>query len=238
MNFEFLEIVPAIIAKSFDELQEKINLVEPYVNWVQLDVMDGKFAPVKSWPYNVVIPAKAGIQDVDSRLCGNDKLDNINCLSERLKTKLSIETHLMVEDVEGEIERWLNSGVKRILAHYEAIEKLTVNRKQLTIEELVENLSRKCTKKNVEFGIVLNLDTSVSALEKMLSVNCYLFSVVQLMSIAKIGEHGQPFDERVIPKIRALKEQHLNVKISVDGGINSQNAKQILEAGADVLVVG
>jgi ribulose-phosphate 3-epimerase len=42
----------------------------------------------------------------------------------------------------------------------------------------------------------------------------------------------------VIPKIRALKEQHLNVKISVDGGINSQNAKQILEAGADVLVVG
>jgi ribulose-phosphate 3-epimerase len=42
----------------------------------------------------------------------------------------------------------------------------------------------------------------------------------------------------VIPKIRALKEQHLNVKISVDGGINSQNAKQILEAGADVLVIG
>ena len=212
MNFEFLEIVPAIIAKSFDELQEKIKLVEPYVKSVQIDIMDGIFTPEKSW--------------------NNPKeLKNIN-------TSLSIEAHLMIEDVESEIERWLDSGVERILAHWEAIEKLTVNRKQLTIEELVENLSRKCTKKNVEFGIVLNLDTSVSALGKMLSVNCYLFSVVQLMSIAKIGEYGQPLDEKVIPKIRALKEQHLNVKISVDGGINSQNAKQILEAGADVLVVG
>jgi len=212
LNFEFLEIVPAIIAKSFDELQEKIKLVEPYVKSVQIDIMDGIFTPEKSW--------------------NNQKeLKNIN-------TSLSIEAHLMIEDVESEIERWLDSGVERILAHWEAIEKLTVNRKQLTIEELVENLSRKCTKKNVEFGIVLNLDTSVSALGKMLSVNCYLFSVVQLMSIAKIGEYGQPLDEKVIPKIRALKEQHLNVKISVDGGINSQNAKQILEAGADVLVIG
>ena len=212
MNFEFLEIVPAIIAKSFDELQEKIKLVEPYVKSVQIDIMDGIFTPEKSW--------------------NNPKeLKNIN-------TSLSIEAHLMIEDVESEIERWLDSGVERILAHWEAIEKLTVNRKQLTIEELVENLSRKCTKKNVEFGIVLNLDTSVSALGKMLSVNCYLFSVVQLMSIAKIGEYGQPLDEKVIPKIKALKERRSNVKISVDGGINLQNAKQILEAGADVLVIG
>ena len=84
------EIVPAIIAKDFAELERKIKLVEPYVNWVQLDVMDGKFAPEKSWPYTAVIPAKAGIQSVDSRLRGNDKggdgggeAENIGCLDRK-----------------------------------------------------------------------------------------------------------------------------------------------------------
>ena len=43
------EIIPAIIAKDFLELEKKIKLIEPYVNWVQLDVSDGKFTTMKTW---------------------------------------------------------------------------------------------------------------------------------------------------------------------------------------------
>ena len=48
-NLYMPEIVPAIIAKDFGELKEKIKLVEPYVKAVQLDVMDGIFTPNKTW---------------------------------------------------------------------------------------------------------------------------------------------------------------------------------------------
>jgi len=44
-----IEIIPAIIPKFFQEIEEKIKLVEPYVDWVQLDVMDGKFVNNLTW---------------------------------------------------------------------------------------------------------------------------------------------------------------------------------------------
>jgi ribulose-phosphate 3-epimerase len=65
-----------------------------------------------------------------------------------------------------------------------------------------------------------------------------MFYAVQLMSIEKIGAHGYPFSENVIPKIKALRQKFPGVKIEVDGGINMENAKKLSDAGADVLVVG
>ena len=44
-----VEIIPAIIAKNFKELKEKIEIVEQYVRWVQLDIMDGNFVPNFTW---------------------------------------------------------------------------------------------------------------------------------------------------------------------------------------------
>ncbi len=214
-----MEIVPAIIAKDFKELQVKIKLVEPYVKSVQIDIMDGIFAPEKSWN-------------------NPEDLKNIN-------TNLEIEAHLMVKDVEGEIERWLDSGVKRILAHYEAvvnelrIEQVPRNREknyESRILTKIEELTNRCKKNGVEFGLVLNLETPIDVLSQF-PVPSSQFPI-QLMSIAQIGYHGQPFDKKVIPKIRALKEQRPDVKIQVDGGINIENEKQVAEAGADVLIIG
>lgn len=201
-----IEIIPAIIAKSFDELKEKIKLVEPYVKSVQIDIMDGIFVSEKTWN-------------------SPKELKNISA-------NLEIEAHLMVEDAESEVDRWLGSGVKRILIHYEAL----AGDLRFTIYDLREKLE----KKGIEFGLVLNLETPISVLDEFseLFLNLKSSIVIQLMSIAQIGSHGQPFDEKVIPKIRALREWHPSVKIQADGGINAENAKQVAEAGADILVIG
>jgi len=61
---------------------------------------------------------------------------------------------------------------------------------------------------------------------------------VQLMSIAKIGHHGEPFDEKVLNKISDLRQMYPSVTISVDGGINLETGKKCVEAGADILAVG
>ncbi|MBI5530814.1 MAG: ribulose-phosphate 3-epimerase [Candidatus Doudnabacteria bacterium] len=92
------KIIPAIIAKNFNELQKKIRQIEGLVDWAQIDVMDGKFVPNVTWDNPVEL--------------------------RNLKTALKLEAHLMVERPEKEIGQWLASGVKRILLHYESTKKL------------------------------------------------------------------------------------------------------------------
>jgi ribulose-phosphate 3-epimerase len=119
--------------------------------------------------------------------------------------------------------------VKRILVHYETI------KDDLRIK--IYELRKKCDEREVELGLVLNLETPIDVLEE-LHVMGFMPHVIQLMSIAQIGYHGHPFDEKVIPKVRALKERRFGVKIAVDGGINKETAKLALGAGADILVAG
>ena len=92
-----IEVIPAIIAKDFEELERKIKLVEPYVNWVQLDIMDGKLVSNETF---------------------NDPLQ-----IHALNTKINIEVHLMTWEPEHTIDDWIKSGVKRIIFHYESTHK-------------------------------------------------------------------------------------------------------------------
>lgn len=89
-----IEIIPAIIAKSFEEVKEKIQLVEPYVKWVQFDIMDGKFVPNTTW---------SEPQDLRS-----------------WKPKVLLEAHLMIKEPEDQVEKWIEAGIKRIIFHIEA----------------------------------------------------------------------------------------------------------------------
>lgn len=92
------QIIPAIIAKDFQELKNKIKQIEPYVEWAQLDVMDGKFVENITW-------------------------NNPSDLKE-LETSLKLEAHLMVEKPEEVVDDWIKSGVKRIIIHYESTKQL------------------------------------------------------------------------------------------------------------------
>lgn len=88
------EIIPSILVKTFKEFKEKVEAVEPYVKWVQLDVSDGDFAPNKTWGDAVQL------HDYDPGVF--------------------IEVHLMVAEPERQIDEWIRSGAKRIYFHYEA----------------------------------------------------------------------------------------------------------------------
>lgn len=92
-----IQVIPAIIAKDFEELKEEIKKVESYVNWVQFDVMDGKFVNNSTW-------------------------DNSADLKE-LKTNLKLEAHLLIKNPELVIDDWIDSGVARIIFHYSSTEK-------------------------------------------------------------------------------------------------------------------
>jgi len=91
------EIIPTILVKTFEEVKERIRLVENYVDWVQLDIMDGVFVENLTW-------------------------NNPEDLKD-FKTKVKLEAHLMVQNPEKIIDSWLEV-VDRIIVHYESSEKI------------------------------------------------------------------------------------------------------------------
>jgi len=217
-----VEIIPAIIAKSFDELKEKIKLVEPYVKTVQLDVMDGVFVPSSTWPF----------------VAGASQDKSLEKEIEDLDTDIFLEAHLMIENPHRVLNEWLNSKVGRVILHWEAIEKIH-NHELLPYETQIDakfpisNLSREVHRCGKQFGVAINPPTPISVLDNFINE----IDLVLLMSVNP-GLAGQEIKEEVIPKIVALRQRYPDVKIEVDGGVNPQNILKLVQAGADFLVMG
>jgi ribulose-phosphate 3-epimerase len=135
-----------------------------------------------------------------------------------------LDVHLMIEKPERYIEEFANIGADIITVHYESTIHL-----HRTLSQ-IENTGCKA-------GVVLNLTTPVNVLEDILP-KCYM---VLLMSINP-GFGGQKFEEITYNRIQKLrrmaKEQNLNTLIEIDGGVTTENAKKLIDAGANILVAG
>ncbi len=89
-----VEIIPSINVDNFEEVIQKIKLIEPYVNYIHLDISDGVFSKHTSW---------------------HNPKDLIG-----FESKLKIEAHLMIDEPEKEISNWLLTPVNRIVFHQES----------------------------------------------------------------------------------------------------------------------
>ena len=139
-------------------------------------------------------------------------------------TKLPFDVHLMIAPVHKYIKNYAEAGADIITIHPEA----TDNLKQ-SIDH-IKSLGKKV-------GISLNPNTQINITKKFLAD----ISLVLIMSVHP-GFGGQKFMPEVLVKIKELKkikdEQNLNFDIEVDGGINFDNNKLVIEAGANILVSG
>lgn len=135
-----------------------------------------------------------------------------------------LDVHLMIEKPERYIEEFANVGADIITVHYEST--VHLHRTLTQIEDV-----------GCKAGVVLNLTTPVSVLEDILP-KCFM---ILLMSINP-GFGGQKFEEITYKKVKKLRsminEQGLKTHIEIDGGVNGNNARKLLDAGADVLVAG
>jgi ribulose-phosphate 3-epimerase len=147
----------------------------------------------------------------------------LNSKFEIRNSKLKMEVHLMVERPEKQITPWLEAGAKRIILHLEAIKKISEG--ELT--KMIEKISEA----GAEVMLATNPDTPAEELIP------YLDSIYQFQFLAvKPGFSGQEFDERIVEKVRFLRERSSDVVIEVDGGINVETAKLVRRAGADIIV--
>ena len=142
----------------------------------------------------------------------------------RKHTTLKFDVHLMISPVHKYIEAYAEAGADIITIHPEATENL-------------EDSITKISKLNKKVGISLNPETNIDIVEKYLEK----IDLILIMSVHP-GFGGQKFMPEVLNKIRKLKsiqiDRNLNFDIEIDGGINFDNSKSAIEAGANILVSG
>ena len=142
----------------------------------------------------------------------------------RKYTNIPFDVHLMINPVHKYIKDYAESGADIITIHPEATTSL-----QESIDEI------KKFKKKV--GLSLNPDTKIEVIEKYLDK----IDLVLVMSVFP-GFGGQKFIKDVLKKIEKISEikhkKNFEFDVEVDGGINFSNYKEVLEAGANVLVSG
>ena len=142
----------------------------------------------------------------------------------RRHAKKPLDVHLMIVHPENFVEAFHKAGASQISVHIEACDHLHRNIQQ------IKSLGCKA-------GVAVNPHTLIQDLENVIAD----IDLVCLMSVNP-GFGGQKFIENTYAKVRQLRklivEKNSKALIEVDGGVSEQNARGIIEAGADVLVAG
>ena len=142
----------------------------------------------------------------------------------RKYTSLPFDVHLMISPVHKFIKNFAEAGADIITIHPEAT------------DNLKESI-KKIKSYNKKAGISLNPETSIDKVLPVLN----LIDLVLIMSVNP-GFGGQKFMSETLEKVKILRKEidtkKLKVAIEIDGGINFENSKIAIQAGADILVSG
>ncbi len=142
----------------------------------------------------------------------------------RQYTKLPFDVHLMISPVHKYIQDYADAGADIITIHPEATDNL---------KDSINHIK----KLNKKVGISLNPKTKINVITDFLNE----IDLILIMSVNP-GFGGQKFLPEVLDKIKELKkirdQKNLDFDIEIDGGINFDNSKLAIEAGANILVSG
>ncbi|MDA9341402.1 ribulose-phosphate 3-epimerase [Flavobacteriaceae bacterium] len=136
----------------------------------------------------------------------------------------TLDAHLMIIDPDRYIKTFADLGVNYLTVHYEACTHLHRTLQAIKAE-------------GMKAGVALNPHSNINLLEDTIND----IDLVCIMSVNP-GFGGQSFIENTYSKVEKLKElitkKNASTLIQIDGGVTNKNAKQLAEAGADVLVAG
>jgi ribulose-phosphate 3-epimerase len=194
-----IKIAPSLLSADFARLADEIASVEKGADLLHLDVMDGHFVP------NITVGPLV------VKAC-------------RAHSRLPFDCHLMIEEPQRYIDRFLVAGADMISVHWEA-------------EPHLQRALQMIRDGGAKAGIAINPATPAESLTTAIE-----FCDFVLVMTVNPGFGGQRFIEPVVPKIRHIaqlvRERGVPVEIEVDGGIDARTAPAVVSAGARILVAG
>lgn len=204
-----MHIVPAILPEDFEEVHNKVARVAKFVPWVQIDLCDGRFVPSRTWPYT-----EGGWENLPQDL------------ELPFWQDVNYEFDLMVIDPVAVVDKVMELGGMRAVLHVGSAKE----------EEILKAL-RALEHYDMEAVLAIDNNRPLSELFSLLEKD-HQVHAVQCMGIANPGFQRQEFDERVLERIKAIKEKHPLLTIAVDGAVNFETAEILIAAGADPLISG
>ena len=218
------DIIPAILAKNYEDLKNKISLVRGFAPIVQIDMCDGVFVSSLTWPF---------LSRGDEESFLENSLDEHfrGILNEReglpFWEDIDFELDLMVHDAVQNFDIYTKLGSRRIIFHIEAVGDLE------EFTNFIQGID-SYVRDTIEIGVAINPHTPLEQIFPL--VNSVDF--VQVMGISHEGMQGESFDEGCLQHIKKLKEKFPDLIVSVDGGVNFETAPKLIDAGADRLIIG
>lgn len=188
-----MKIVPSLLAGTFDNFLMKVRQAESFTDYVQIDLMDEIFVPTKSFPPR-----------------------EINWV----KTSLSFELHLMVENPGEVIAEITHPGLRRVIFHVEA---------KGDHAAIIGEIRRR----GIGAGLAIRPETDINDfIEMAREADTLLFLTVDP------GDYGNPFRPEVLDKIERTRKVFPQKIIAVDGGVSIDNLRIFFDLGIDYVCVG
>ena len=171
-----MEILPAILPRDFDEIEEKAELIKGVSHIVQIDICDGKFVGSTSWPHKKV---DENFEKILHEEKGMPYWENIN-----------YEFDLMIDNpTEDDARKWLSAGAERIVLHIESSKDLN------PVISVLSGL--------VDIGIAINYTTDINEILKY-SSKIQFIQCMGIRKIGYQGQNFEPGVVEKIKKIKEL----------------------------------
>ena len=196
-----IEIIPSIIPQNLSIVRERFGKLLNLVKKVQLDVVDGNYAPSRTWPFN-----------------GNqfDEMMKIARGEERFPyiDDFVLEIDMLVLHPIEYISDFISLGAKSFVIHIDSTDH---------VEECLKTIKSA----NCEMGLGIKPSGDISILESFLPE----LDFVQFMGNDRVGYSGVDLDESVVNIIKNFHENHPSVPIQIDIGVNPKTIPILREAG-------
>ena len=199
-----ITLTPSLPAATFDELTSLATVLAHVAPMLQVDIVDGIFAPAKSWPFT--------------------ESGNPHITLERLRelpASLPIEIDAMVMYPENYLDTLASLNVASVIVHMRST-------------DAYEAIISHARAHGYQIGFAVTNDIPLTELAPYIPH----IDFVQVMGIAHVGTQGQPFDPRTLQTLRTLRELHPALPLTVDGAVNENTVRELVDAGATRLAPG
>ncbi|HVV15281.1 MAG TPA: hypothetical protein VHD55_02710 [Candidatus Paceibacterota bacterium] len=208
-----VEIIPAILTKSYKELERQAEIAHAFAKKIQIDVVDGVFAKHATWPYK----DGSNFQKIKEEEHGLPFWED-----------LDFEFDLMIENPHEHAMDYVRAGASHIVIHAEATGAVEA------LQKLAELRGDDAGAFSITTGLALLPNMQPDVLESFDT----LFDYVQVMGINTVGRQGEPFDAHSVALVERLRHRYPDLVIQVDGGVNTETAGALAHAGANRLIAG
>ncbi len=208
-----IEIIPAVLPKSFKDLEDRLLPLKDTIRQAQVDVVDGHYSRGKTWPYKDRSTFDKIVQE-EHGLPFWDKID--------------FQFDLMIQNPQLVIKEYIQAGASQLVLHAKSAG--VVEAMQIIVDLRADEIGNF----SVRAGIAIGPRDQPDVLEPFESQ----FDFVQVMGIDREGRQSEPFDAKALYLVERLRARYPHLPIQVDGGVAKENARELAAAGANRLIVG